>query len=106
MRSLARLLIACAVVPPLLTAQGRPDARTEALKAEITRLIDSRAKMAQQMVDQVFSFGELGMQEVETSKYLAGVLEQNGFAVERGVAGIPTAWTARWGSGKDRKSVV
>jgi len=48
----------------------------------------------------VFSFGELGMQEIETSKYLTGILEQNGFTVERGVAGIPTAWVAKWGSGK------
>src|SRR5215216_7705351 len=71
----------------------------DALKAEAAKEIDARAKMIQEMVDQVFSFGELGMQEVETSKYLTGILEQNGFKVERGVAGIPTAWTARWGSG-------
>ena len=49
---------------------------------------------------QVFSFAELGFQEFETTKYLTGILEQNGFKIERGVAGIPTAWTARWGSGK------
>jgi len=72
----------------------------EALKAEAAKEIDARAKMIQEMVDQVFSFGELGMQEVETSKYLTGLLEQNGFKVERGVAGIPTAFVAKWGSGK------
>ena len=75
-------------------------ARLSALKAEVAKEIDARAKMIQEMVDQVFSFGELGMQEVETSKYLTGLLEQNGFKVERGVAGIPTAFVARWGSGK------
>jgi aminobenzoyl-glutamate utilization protein B len=52
------------------------------------------------MVDQVFSFAELGFQEFETSKYLTALLEKEGFRVERGVAGIPTAWTATWGSGK------
>jgi aminobenzoyl-glutamate utilization protein B len=56
--------------------------------------------MTQQMVDQVFSFGELGFQEFETSKYLTGILRENGFTVTTNVAGIPTAWTARWGSGK------
>jgi aminobenzoyl-glutamate utilization protein B len=71
-----------------------------ALKAEAAKEIDAKAKMIQEMVDQVFSFGELGMQEVETSKYLSGLLEQNGFKVERGVAGIPTAFVAKWGSGK------
>ena len=72
----------------------------DALKAEAAREIDAKAKMIQEMVDQVFSFGELGMQEIETSKYLTGILEQNGFKVERGVAGMPTAFVARWGSGK------
>ena len=75
------------------------DPRLDSLKAEVSRAIDARAQLAQQMVDQVFSYGELGMQEVETSKYLSGILERNGFSVERGVAGIPTAWVARWGSG-------
>ena len=48
----------------------------------------------------VFSFGELGFQEVETSRYLTGILEQHGFTVRRGYAGMPTAWVATWGSGK------
>ncbi len=99
MRSVTRFLALCAALPVILSAQGRPDPRVERLKVELAKAIDGRAKMAQQMVDQVFSFGELGMQEVETSKYLVGVLEQNGFTVERGVAGIPTAWVAKWGSG-------
>lgn len=72
----------------------------DAMKAEVVKKIDAKAKLIQEMVDQVFSFGELGMQEFETSKYLTGILEQNGFKVERGVAGIPTAFVARWGSGK------
>ncbi len=75
-------------------------ARLDALKAEAAKEIDARAKQIQEMVDQVFSFGELGMQEVETSKYLTGILEKEGFKVERGVAGMPTAFVARWGSGK------
>ena len=67
----------------------------DALKAEASKEIDAKAKLIQEMVDQVFSFGELGMQETETSKYLTGILEQNGFKVERGYAGIPTAFVAR-----------
>ena len=57
-------------------------------------------KQTQVMVDMVFSFGELGFQEFETSKYLTGILEKEGFKIERGIAGIPTAWMATWGSGK------
>ena len=57
-------------------------------------------KRTQVMIDMVFSFGELGFQEFETSKYLTGILEEEGFKIERGIAGIPTAWMATWGSGK------
>src|SRR2546421_4395998 len=52
------------------------------------------------MVDQIFSFSELGFQEVETSKYVTGILEKNGFKIEKGIAGIPTSWVASYGSGK------
>ncbi|HEV8366118.1 MAG TPA: amidohydrolase [Gemmatimonadaceae bacterium] len=76
------------------------DPRLEKLKAEALTKVAARADLVQQIIDQVFSFGELGMQEFETSKYLTGVLEQNGFKVERGTAGMPTAWVATWGSGK------
>jgi aminobenzoyl-glutamate utilization protein B len=96
---IARALIASSLVLATVAAAQAPAPPPDPLKAEIIRAIDSRAKLAQQMVDQVFSFGELGMQEVETSRYLAGVLEKNGFTVQRGVAGIPTAWVAKWGSG-------
>src|SRR5207244_11085075 len=69
-------------------------------KKDLLAEVDSMREFTQQMVDQVFSFGELGFQEIETSKYLTGVLGKNGFTVEENVAGIPTAWTASWGTGK------
>ena len=69
-------------------------------KKEVSASIDGMYDLAQQMVDSVFSFSELGFQEVETERYLTGILEKEGFTIQRGVAGIPTAWTARFGSGK------
>ena len=80
------------------TPPGPP--RVEELKKEVAADIDTMKVATQQMVDQVFSFGELGFQEFETSKYLTGILEKNGFKIERGFAGIPTAWMATWGTGK------
>ena len=77
-----------------------PTARLDGFKREAIADVDSRAKFTQQMVDQIFSFGELGFQEVETSKYIVKILRDNGFTVEEGVAGMPTAWVATWGSGK------
>ena len=76
------------------------DARTEGLKKEAVAEVEEQAQLTQQMVDMMFSFGELGFQEIETSRYLSDILEKNGFEVEKGVAGIPTAFVATWGSGK------
>src|SRR5215813_15169322 len=78
---------------------GNDNARIEAYKASVTNGVEARRKLAQVINDTVFSFGELAYQEFETSKYLTTLLESNGFTVERGIAGIPTAWVARWGSG-------
>ncbi len=83
-----------------LVGAARAQDRTEQYKTEAIASVDGMAKMAQEMTDMVFSFGELGHQEVETSRYLTGVLEQHGFTVRRGVSGMPTAWVATWGSGK------
>lgn len=76
------------------------ESQIEAFKKELIATIDSRAKQAQVMVDKVFSFSELGFQEFETSKYLTNILEENGFEIEHGISGVPTAWMATWGSGK------
>ena len=87
--------------PPQPTAPTPPGPpRVEELKREAAADVETMRVMTQQMVDQVFSYGELGFQEVETSRYLTAILEKNGFKIERDYAGIPTAWFATWGSGK------
>lgn len=48
---------------------------------------------------QIHSFAELGYMEYRSSGLLASHLESNGFRVEMGVAGIPTAFVATFGSG-------
>jgi len=96
-RPLLVVLILGASAPSLLSAQA--DARLESLKAEALGMVEDDAKMVQEIVDMLFSFGELGMQEFETQRYLTGILEEHGFAIELGVAGMPSAWTARWSNG-------
>ncbi|MCH2470641.1 MAG: amidohydrolase [Gemmatimonadetes bacterium] len=96
-RPLLAVLILGASAPSLLSAQA--DARLESLKAEALGMVEDDAKMVQEIVDMLFSFGELGMQEFETQRYLTGILEEHGFAIELGVAGMPSAWTARWSNG-------
>ena len=90
-------MIATFTPVPNLVAQQDP--RLENLKAEAEQMIHDRAKLAQEIVDHLFSFGELGMQEFETQRYLTGLLEEEGFDIELGVAGMPSAWTATWSNG-------
>jgi len=98
----AVIALAAVLLPSQLMAQSpaiSPE-KLAALKKELVTEIDKQQKLGQQMVDMVFSFGELGFQEYETSKYLTDILKKNGFTIEQGISGIPTAWTAKWGSGK------
>jgi aminobenzoyl-glutamate utilization protein B len=102
---LVPLIVAVFVVTPSAQKSQRPSksaatTRLDALKKEAVADVESRAEFSQQMVDQIFSYGELGFQEVETTRYLIDILKKNGFAVQEGVAGIPTAFMATWGSGK------
>jgi aminobenzoyl-glutamate utilization protein B len=75
-------------------------ARITQLKTEAAAEVDKMKDFIQQGVDQIFSYGELGFQEFETSNFLVTLLRKNGFTVETGVAGIPTAFIGTWGNGK------
>ncbi len=98
MRSIARAAVLAvaflSLTPPPAHAQN-----LEGLKDEVLGMVEARAKQVQEIVDMLFSFSELGMQEFETQRYLTGMLEEAGFDIELGVAGMPSAWTARWSNG-------
>ena len=104
-RFILSTMLALGIAAPL-AAQAKPskapkpDPRLARYKQEAVADVESRAKFTQEVVDQIFSFGELGFQEFETSKFLVALLKKEGFSVEENYAGIPTAWVATWGSGK------
>ena len=77
------------------TAQTPSDAKHVAFET-----IDKNAEQIAAVGDVLYYFGEPGMQEYETSKYLKTTLEKIGFTVEVGGAGLPTNVWAKWGSGK------
>lgn len=72
----------------------------EKLKNEAADLVEQNHKQTQVMIDKIFSFAELGFQEYESSKYLTGILKDNGFEIVESVSGIPTAWFATWSNGE------
>jgi len=102
----ALLALAPAVAAPLAAQAAADSARLERLKAEALTRVEGRAKLVQEIIDHLFSFSELGFQEFETQRYLTGLLEQNGFQITRGYAGMPSAWVARWVSPAGARPVI
>ncbi|MBS7624759.1 MAG: amidohydrolase [Candidatus Bathyarchaeia archaeon] len=53
-----------------------------------------------ELCDKIWEYAELGLMEYKSSKILSDELEKHGFKVDRGVAGMPTAFIASYGEGK------
>src|SRR5437016_6178125 len=85
---------------PAAAPAAPPNPKLDQYKRDVGLEVDAMQENIQKMNDMVFSFAEPGFQEFETSKYLTGILKQNGFSIQENLAGIPTAWMATWGSGK------
>src|ERR1044071_5986515 len=62
--------------------------------------VDRNARAIALTGDNIFYFGELGMQEFETARLMTGLLEKGGFKVERDMAGFPPGFCATYGSGQ------
>ena len=67
---------------------------------EIKKLVDAKKEAFLHAGDLVWEYAEIGFKEFQSAKALTDVLKAEGFAVEEGVAGIPTAFVASWGEGK------
>ena len=91
LRTLFVTVLAIAVFSPL-GAQSREKrtamAQTDQLSSEI-----------QEMSMTLWDYSELAMLEYRSAEYLTGVLEDEGFTVQRGAAEMPTAFIATFGSG-------
>ena len=69
-------------------------------------VIERNAQQMTDISDSIYHFGELGMQEFESTKLLKGTLEAAGFRVDLGGAGMPTNFWAEWGSGRPKIAIV
>lgn len=63
-------------------------------------VIEDKAGLVNHVADSIWEYAELSLQEERSCAKYCEVLEQEGFAVEKGVCGIPTAFSAAYGSGK------
>lgn len=87
------------LVPALLGAQTHD---TRAVLASI----DARASTYNDVAMKIWSFAEVGYQETRSSALLQEQLKGAGFSVAAGVAEMPTAFVASWGSGKPVIGIV
>jgi aminobenzoyl-glutamate utilization protein B len=71
----------------------------------ICRAVEKRQEKFWRISDAIWSYAELGMEEYRSSGLLADVLEAAGFKVDRGVAGMPTAFLATWSRGSGHPTV-
>lgn len=83
-------------IPALSLAQDAPTDPS----SRIIAAIESKGAHYAEIAKQIWSFAEVGYQEVKSSALLSSELETAGFKVTRGVVGMPTAFTAEFGSGK------
>lgn len=90
MRKLLTLLICCASL----------SAKAQTSKQEIIKSIEEKSAIYSATAQKIWEFAEVGFQETQSSALLQQTLEKEGFTIERGVADMPTAFTATFGSGK------
>ncbi|HEY4611593.1 MAG TPA: amidohydrolase [Bacteroidota bacterium] len=87
-----RIIVVCTFAAGTLLAQ---DAKKVA-----TGWVDANADALKRINKNIWTYAETGLQEFKSSKELSDFLEANGFAVEKSVAGMPTAFVASYGRGK------
>jgi aminobenzoyl-glutamate utilization protein B len=71
----------------------------QAIKDQTLTSIEAKHDLYSKTALQIWNYAELGYKETQSSALLQKMLKDNGFSVEAGVAGIPTAFVATYGSG-------
>ena len=92
----AGLLAAGLLVAGAAQAQTPP---ADQLKREAFAVVDANADRMGRLNDAIFSYSEIGFQEFKTIALVKKTLESAGYKVTTGVAGMPTAYMATYGSG-------
>jgi len=70
------------------------------VKDKVAAVVDARSDSLKSLAREIFSYEETAFQEVRSSRALADYLEKAGFEVEWGMAGMETAFVARYGRGR------
>ncbi len=66
---------------------------------EVLKKLDGKTEAYSEIAQTIWEWAEMGYQEEKSSALLQQTLSENGFTIKKGVAGIPTAFIAEYGSG-------
>ena len=91
------ILIAAASLP---AQPGRAAQTPSPAKKSAVALVDKQRAEMIDMSDRIWAYAETALREERSAKVLADYAEQRGFKVERGVAGMPSAFVASYGEGQ------
>ena len=69
-------------------------------KADALKIIDEKAQIFTDVSHRIWEYAELSLLEYRSMELYCQVLAENGFQVEKGLCGVPTAFSGSWGSGR------
>ena len=96
----AKVAVATAPADLALTVIYKTDQDLNKLKSEIVNSVEKHSENLINISDEIWELAETAFNEHESSKILSDYAEKNGFSIEKGVAGMPTAFIATYGEGK------
>lgn len=96
---LTSFLLVLVHVASFAQTEINPKIKPDADKQFVTAEVEKRATTYKTVASHIWEYAELGYQETRSSDELINLLRSEGFKIEQGVAGMPTAFTATYGSG-------
>ena len=106
MLSIRRLLIAAILSFFATTANAQVAQSGRSVIDDVLKGLDAKRDVYAGVAQQIWGFAEVGYQEQKSSALLQSQLRTAGFTIKNGVADIPTAFIASWGSGKPVIGIV
>jgi aminobenzoyl-glutamate utilization protein B len=95
------LLLALLLAAPVVAKPAGPLSKADVRKKQsAARSVDDHGPALVSLSDQVWGFAETALRETRSAALLADHAEKQGFRVERGIAGMPTAFVASYGAGR------
>jgi len=92
--------LALLITSAMPTGALAQEASLSSAKAAVLAHATALEPEIQDMAMELWQYSEIALTETRSAAFLSGILEEEGFRVERGVADMPTAFVAEWGSGR------